>query len=186
LFRADLFYRLTGVEVHVPSLRSRPEDILELARYFLARYRDARELTLSDAAGDALVIYPWPGNVRELERMIERTVALATGSRIELADLPPHIRGEYSNVFAPSFQTGETMRAWGSRYARLVYERSGKNKRKACRSLGISYHTLDAYLRYAQRGLGGGRKQMPAWVKRSCPSDHVPAAGDSAVEVQST
>jgi DNA-binding NtrC family response regulator len=167
LFRADLFYRLSGVEVHVPSLRSRPDDILELARYFLARYRESRRLTLSDAAADALQIYPWPGNVRELERMIERTVALTAGSRIEVTDLPPQIRGEYAEVFAPSVAAGESMRAWGSRYARLVYERSGKNKRKACRALGISYHTLDAYLRYAQRGQPGGRKQMPAWVKGS-------------------
>jgi transcriptional regulator with PAS, ATPase and Fis domain len=165
LFRADLFYRLSGVEVHVPSLRSRPDDILELARYFLARYRDSRDLTLSDAAADALQIYPWPGNVRELERMIERTVALTAGTRIEVTDLPPQIRGEYAEVFGPSLEDGASMRAWGSRYARLVYERSGKNKRKACRALGISYHTLDAYLRYAQPEQPGGRKQMPAWVK---------------------
>jgi two-component system, NtrC family, response regulator HydG len=168
LFRADLFYRLSGVEVHVPSLRSRPDDILELARYFLARYRDSRELTLADAAADVLQIYPWPGNVRELERMIERTVALTMGARIDVADLPPQIRGEYADVFAPSVEAGASMRAWGSRYARLVYERCGKNKRKACRALGISYHTLDAYLRYAQKNLPGGRTQMPAWVKRSC------------------
>ena len=186
LFRADLFYRLSGVEVHVPSLRSRPDDILELARYFLARYRDSRDLTLTDAAADALQIYPWPGNVRELERMIERTVALATASRIDVADLPPQIRGEYSEVFAPSVGAGESMRAWGSRYARLIYERSGKNKRKACRALGISYHTLDAYLRYAQRGRPGGRKQMPAWVKGSPPEVGAPVQGDAGLEALPT
>jgi DNA-binding NtrC family response regulator len=167
LFRADLFYRLSGVEVHVPSLRSRPDDILELARYFLARYRDSKGLTLSDAACDALRIYPWPGNVRELERMIERIVALAAGTRIEVSDLPPQIRGDYPEVIAPSLEEGASMRAWGSRYARLVYERCGKNKRRACRALGISYHTLDAYLRFAQPDLAGGRRQMPAWVKRA-------------------
>jgi transcriptional regulator with PAS, ATPase and Fis domain len=48
----------------------------------------------------------------------------------------------------------DTLRAWGSRYVRLVLERSGRNKRKACRSLGISYHTLQAYLQYAQRQAG--------------------------------
>jgi transcriptional regulator with AAA-type ATPase domain len=186
LFRADLFYRLSGVEVHVPNLRSRPDDILELARYFLARYRDSRDLTLSDAAADALQVYPWPGNVRELERMIERTVALTAGSRIEVVDLPPHVRGEYAEVFAPSVQAGESMRAWGSRYARLVYERSGKNKRKACRALGISYHTLDAYLRYAQRGQAGGRKQMPAWVMGPPSANVGSTPGEGSPEVQST
>ena len=170
LFRADLFYRLSGVEVHVPTLRSRPEDILELARYFLARYRRSREMTLSDAAADALQLHPWPGNVRELERMIERTVTLASGSRIEVEDLPTQVRGEYAEVFGPSLDVGESMRAWGSRYARLIYERCGRNKRKTCRVLGISYHTLDAYLRFAQPGQEGGRKQMPAWVTASLPA----------------
>ena len=75
-FRADLYYRLSGVEIHVPPLRQRREDILELARYFLTRHRGARELTLSVAAEDALRLYGWPGNVRELERLMERAVAL--------------------------------------------------------------------------------------------------------------
>lgn len=186
LFRADLFYRLSGVEVHVPNLRSRPDDILELARYFLARYRDSRDLTLSNEAADALLLYPWPGNVRELERMIERTLALTAGTRIEVADLPPQVRGEYCEVYAPSVDTGETMRAWGSRYARLVFERCGKNKRKTCRALGISYHTLDAYLRYAQRKQEGGRAQMPAWVKASYLQDPLEVAMPSQMEVRST
>ena len=163
LFRADLFYRLGGVEVHVPPLRSRPDDVLELARHFLARYRGTRDLVLSDAAGDALQIYPWPGNVRELERVVERVVALAASRRVEIEDLPPQVRGQYAEVFGPSIETADSMRAWGSRYARLVFERCGRNKRKTCRVLGISYHTLDAYLRYAQRGTGG-RRQLPAWV----------------------
>ena len=166
LFRADLFYRLSGVEVHVPTLRSRPEDVVELALHFLGRYRDARDLVLSDAAADALRIYSWPGNVRELERLIERVVALAVSRRIEIEDLPPKVRGLYGEVFEPSIATADSMRAWGSRYARLVYERCGRNKRRTCRVLGISYHTLDAYLRYAQRR-SGGRKQLPAWVRAS-------------------
>jgi transcriptional regulator with PAS, ATPase and Fis domain len=182
LFRSDLFYRLSGVEVHVPTLRSRPDDILELARYFLARYRESRELSLSDAAADALQIYPWPGNVRELERMTERTVALATGSRIDIEDLPPHVRGEYAEVFGPSIEHTDSMRAWGSRYARLIYERCGRNKRKASRLLGISYHTLDAYLRFAERR-SGGRKQLPAWVKASYAD---PAATPQAAEISAS
>ena len=166
-FRADLFYRLSGVEVHVPALRSRPDDVLELAHYFLSRHRDAAHLTLSDAAADALQLYGWPGNVRELERFIERAVALTTTDRIEIDDLPAQVRGQYAEAFEPSVESGETMRAWGSRYARLIYERCGKNKRKTCRVLGISYHTLDAYLRYAQQQKNSGRKQMPAWVTAS-------------------
>src|SRR5436190_15521557 len=93
LFRPDLFYRLSGVDVRVPTLRERRDDIAELARYFLARHGHMRELSLSDAALDALRLHRWPGNVRELERVIERAVALAESARIELDDLPPQVRG---------------------------------------------------------------------------------------------
>src|SRR5204862_5233031 len=85
-FRLDLFYRLHGVEIVVPPLRERREDILELAEYFLERHRDFRKLRLSQAASDALVAYRWPGNVRELERVIERAVALADSDRLQLDD----------------------------------------------------------------------------------------------------
>ena len=148
LFRADLFYRLSGVEIHVPALRSRRDDVVELAMYFLARHRATRELSVSDAALDALRMYDWPGNVRELERLIERTVTLAQSDRVELDDLPPQVRGDYGEVLAPSMMAGDSMRAWGSRYAKLVFERCGRNKRRACRTLDISYHTLEGYLRY--------------------------------------
>ena len=145
-FRMDLFYRLNGIDVQVPPLRSRPDDINELALYFLERYRAVRPLRLSPAAVEALAAYSWPGNVRELERVIERAVALATSEVIELDDLPASMLVGYTDVLLPSIQQGESMRVWGSRYARLVLERCGNNKRQACRELGISYHTLRAYL----------------------------------------
>jgi transcriptional regulator with PAS, ATPase and Fis domain len=150
VFRTDLYYRLSGIEVHVPPLRERRGDILELAAYFLERHRAARYLELSRAAADALLTYDWPGNVRELERLMERTLTLAPGSVIDLEDLPLRLRSGYGDVLLPSMNGQDTLRAWGSRYVRLVLERSGQNKRKACRALGISYHTLQAYLRYAQ------------------------------------
>jgi DNA-binding NtrC family response regulator len=150
-FRLDLFYRLNGVEVQVPPLRSRRDDILELARHFLERHRAFRPLALSTAAADALLTYDWPGNVRELERVVERGVALACGSTLELDDLPPALLGGYADALVPALQARSTMRAWASRYARLVLERCGNNKRKTCRELQISYHTLQAYLRSDRR-----------------------------------
>jgi transcriptional regulator with PAS, ATPase and Fis domain len=148
LFRTDLYYRLSGVDVRVPALRQRKEDIMELAQYFLSRHSTRRRLAISPAAADALMIYDWPGNVRELERMIEGAIATCNAGQIALDDLPIALRGAYGEVLMPSVQANETLRAWGSRYARLMLERCGRNKRQACHVLGISYHTLNAYLNY--------------------------------------
>jgi transcriptional regulator with PAS, ATPase and Fis domain len=147
LFRPDLFYRLSGVDVRVPTLRERRPDILELARYFLERHRATRSLRLSAGASDALMAYDWPGNVRELERLMERAVALADADTIELDDLPAIVRGDYETI-GPSLCRNDSLRAWASRYARLVLDRSAGNKRAACRVLDISYHTLQSYLRF--------------------------------------
>ena len=92
--------------------------------------------------------YDWPGNVRELERLIEGVVALVQSDIVELDDLPPAVRGGYAEALTPSLQRNESMRAWGSRYARLVLDRCQGNKRAAARALGISYHTLVAYLKF--------------------------------------
>jgi transcriptional regulator with PAS, ATPase and Fis domain len=148
VFRADVFYRLSGVEVHVPPLRFRKTDILELTQHFLERHQTRGRYTMTTAAVDALMAYDWPGNVRELERMIEGAVAIAESRQIRLDDLPACLRGDYADVLMPSAQEDHSMRAWGSRYARLVLERAGGNKREACRRLCISYHTLNAYLEY--------------------------------------
>jgi transcriptional regulator with PAS, ATPase and Fis domain len=146
LFRPDLYYRLSGLDIKVPALRERRDDILELARHFLERYRTTRDLGLSTAAADALLTYDWPGNVRELERVVQRAIALSETDVIELADLPAVVRGDV--VLMPSLECNDTVRAWQSRYARLVLARCQGNKSKACRVLDISYHTLRAYLRY--------------------------------------
>ena len=161
-FRLDLFYRLSGVEVLVPPLRQRRDDIVELARYFLERHRRMRPLTLSNAASDALVSYHWPGNVRELERVIERAVALASDDSLRVDDLPPALLAKYSEAVLAPAGRGDTLRAWASRYARLVLERCHNNKRRACRQLGISYHTLQAHLRYdPQRDLSTSNIEQP-------------------------
>ena len=147
-FRADLFYRLSGVEIHVPPLRVRRGDIAILADHFLARHRNLGRTSFSGTATDALLAHAWPGNVRELERVVERAVALAPSKEIVLEDLPPEVTGDFTRVLKPSLDGDDTMRTWGSRYARLVLERCENNKRHACRVLGISYHTLQVYLTY--------------------------------------
>jgi len=146
-FRSDLFYRLSGIELKVPPLRSRRDDILELARYFLVRHGGLRTLGLSAAAENALFSYDWPGNVRELERMMESAVVLAKGNQVTLQDLPGEVRGGFADALDPSMREGDTLRAWCTRYVKLVLHRCGNNKRAACRALDISYHTLQTYLR---------------------------------------
>jgi DNA-binding NtrC family response regulator len=88
-FRADLFYRLNVVELRVPPLRDRVEEVEPLARFFVARAAPERELALEPALLSALAARPWPGNVRELENVCERLVILCEGDTLRLEDLPP-------------------------------------------------------------------------------------------------
>jgi DNA-binding NtrC family response regulator len=102
-FRQDLYYRLKVVELHVPPLRERRDDILPLGRVLLgdAAMRMKRKISgLAPEAADQLLRHTWPGNVRELENAMERAVALARGSRVELEDLPEEIRQAMSTPVA--------------------------------------------------------------------------------------
>ncbi len=94
-FREDLYYRLKVVELAVPPLRKRGEDLLPLARLLLAEFALHMKRPvdgLSGPAADRLLGYPWPGNVRELANVMERAVAVAKRSRIDVEDLPPEVR----------------------------------------------------------------------------------------------
>jgi DNA-binding NtrC family response regulator len=89
-FRQDLFFRLNTVEIHLPPLRERPEDLPPLAAHFLRRHahRYRKELTsFEPAALEALAAYAWPGNVRELDHVVQRAVLLARGAEVKAADL---------------------------------------------------------------------------------------------------
>ena len=135
----------------MPPLRERRDDIPLLADYFLGLHDKSSGRSLAPCAVDALMSHDWPGNVRELRRVIEHVLAFSGSRRIRVQDLPATIGGDYVRNLQPSLMRDDSMRAWGSRYARIVLDRCGNNKRQACRILGISYHTLQAYLRY-----GGG------------------------------
>ena len=103
-FRQDLYYRLRVVEIRVPPLRERREDILPLARTFLqsAAERTRRKMTgLTPRAANQLVRYGWPGNVRELENAIERAVVLARGNRVDVEDLPEELGFALPTTYAP-------------------------------------------------------------------------------------
>jgi DNA-binding NtrC family response regulator len=157
-FRPDLYYRLAGVEVHVPPLRARREDVPLLVDHFFGRYRRTRELSISSPALEAMIAFDWPGNVRQLGRVLERLIALAAGPAIVLSDLPSEISKEYEEVINELPGQTESLRAWSSRYVRLVLERCHGNKRRACDLLDISYHTLQSHLDYEI----GTRQPLPA------------------------
>lgn len=150
LFRADLFYRLAGVELYVPPLRARREDIPLLITHFLRVYGRTQD-TFTPSATEALMTHDWPGNVRQLARVLERALALATGPVITVADLPGEITREYRDLLYDMPERDDSLRAWSSRYVRLVLERAHGNKRRACEVLGISYHTLQSHLDYDGR-----------------------------------
>jgi len=94
VFREDLFYRLNVINVQLPPLRERRDDIPVLAKHFLGRFASDKDAHLTQGAMRALMAYGWPGNVRQLENAIERAVALSTDrTAIELSDLPPELYG---------------------------------------------------------------------------------------------
>jgi len=163
-FRSDLYYRLSGVEVHVPPLRVRRDDVPLLVEHFLRLHAD-RAYRVDDSALEALMAYDWPGNVRQLSRVIERAVALAPGPGIALTDLPAAVAHEYRDLLSAGNGRNDSLRAWSSRYVRLVLERSGGNKRRACEILNISYHTLRAHLEY-------GRHPQKHWTGSALAEHH--------------
>jgi transcriptional regulator with PAS, ATPase and Fis domain len=147
-FRPDLYYRLSGVELVVPPLRARADDIPLLVDYFLDRFRRTRDIGISAEALEVLLVHDWPGNVRQLVRVLERAVALAPSDRITTADLPASVLRDHRQMIRPSARHDDTLRGWSSRYVRAVLERCGGNKRRACALLDISYHTLQSHLTY--------------------------------------
>jgi DNA-binding NtrC family response regulator len=154
-FREDLLYRLAGVELVVPPLRERRDDLPLLLDHFLDRWRERRgRLTVSAEALRLLAAWPWPGNVRELEYVANRAAALAAGSEIGPEDLPEDIRlGRVPGpplppeLSAGSRETLVTLETMKRRYARHALAVCGGRKAEAARALGIDRKTLASLLR---------------------------------------
>ena len=168
-FRQDLYYRLKVVELHVPPLRERRDDILPLARVLLAdaALRMKREITgLSPGAADQLLRYEWPGNVRELENAMERAVALARGNRVELEDLPEEVRHAFP---WPVSATGTVrpLEEVEKEYILAALKLNGGNQTHTAEQLKIGsatlYRKLKSYGLISARvvGTNGGAKLVP-------------------------
>jgi two-component system response regulator HydG len=161
-FRQDLYYRLKVVELHVPALRERRDDILPLARVLLAEaaVRMKRKIAgLTPRAADQLLSYAWPGNVRELENAMERAVALARGSRVELEDLPEEIRHA---VPIPMVAEGAVrpLEEVEKEYILAVLEMNGGNQTRTAEQLRIGSATLYRKLKsYGMIGRKASRRK---------------------------
>jgi DNA-binding NtrC family response regulator len=164
-FRADLFYRLNVVALHVPPLRERPEDIPELIDYFLEIYRqrfNRPRLNLSAEARRRLEAFAWPGNVRELRNYLERATALSTGDVIEAEQvLPPQGGGGLSGMGslsdqapANATQPPATLDELERRHILRVLEETSGNRERAAAILGISARTLYRKLREYETATG--------------------------------
>jgi DNA-binding NtrC family response regulator len=147
-FREDLYFRINVIQVAVPPLRARGNDVLVLAQSFLEHFaaRSRKKVTgLGTAVAERLLGYNWPGNVRELQNAIERAVAVTRFSEITVDDLPERIR-EYhvSHVLVAGEDPSElaTMEEVERRYIARVIDAVGGNKTLAAKVLGFDRKTL--------------------------------------------
>ncbi|GIW40309.1 MAG: hypothetical protein KatS3mg076_0886 [Candidatus Binatia bacterium] len=151
-FRKDLYYRLRVVELEIPPLRNRKEDLLPLARSFIQKTCAAYSCgpcSLSSEVLDLLLAYDWPGNVRELEHAIERAVVLAENQpTIRVEDLPPEIRAlRASPEVREAPERIQTLAEVEKRHILETLARLGGNRKETARALGIGENTLHRKLR---------------------------------------
>lgn len=145
-FREDLFYRLNVIEIGLPSLRERREDIPLLAKHFvskIAREQNAVEKTISREALAALVNFNWQGNIRELQNAIERAFILSDED-INVENLPPKIRNSQETFFETRDPEGlrPTLEEMERRYILEILKSAGEDKTAAAEILGIDLSTL--------------------------------------------
>ncbi|MBI5642996.1 MAG: sigma 54-interacting transcriptional regulator [Deltaproteobacteria bacterium] len=138
-FREDLYYRLKVVEINVPALRERLEDLPLLTEYFLAKFNKKykKEITsISSDVENAFMAYSWPGNIRELEHAIEHAFILCRGEKIELNHLPQLFHSMPKHIYNKDDQANEHAAILGA------LEKTDWNKSKAARLLGMSRRTI--------------------------------------------
>jgi len=145
-FREDLFFRLNVFPIHIPPLRERGEDVIELAEHYLRA--QGSNTALAPDARQALLEYDWPGNVRELRNVLERAVILSGSDTIRAADLHLLARPKSDK---PAVQTSGGMVEVEKQMIVSALERTGGNKAEAARLLKITRRML--YSRMKKHGL---------------------------------
>jgi DNA-binding NtrC family response regulator len=150
VFREDLYFRLNVINISLPPLRDRGDDILLLARHFAGRFAKEAGKPAPQFSENALRVlkrYDWPGNVRELENVIQRLVVMTDGEVIEIPDLPPLMR--FSAPRANGLN--RTLAEVEAEYIRNVLAGVGGNKTRAAEILGIDRKTLREKLKTLDR-----------------------------------
>jgi DNA-binding NtrC family response regulator len=144
-FREDLFYRLKVVEIPLPPLRERREDIPLLINHFLTLFNESYHKSIEKISQDALkifMLYPWPGNVRELQHAIEHAFVLCNSPTITVEDLPAELKDYSIQEEAPAPPDRPKISSLQPPDILQALAKTGWNKAKAARLLGISRPTL--------------------------------------------
>lgn len=146
-FRDDLFYRVNVLQIDLPPLRNRREDIPLLADHFLKKYAELQKKAISgltESAMEILMKYGWPGNVRELENIIERGVTLSQREKISAEDFPPVITGGQGDqlLIEQALARMAPLAEVEREYVHRILQLAGGNKMKAAKILKIDRHTL--------------------------------------------
>jgi DNA-binding NtrC family response regulator len=156
-FREDLYYRLAVVEIDLPALASRREDLPLLERYFVEKFAAEYRKPIAGLTRRAqarIAIYPWPGNIRELESAIGNACMMADGKFLDLGDLPDRIRNQSSDQF-PIDEALFSLEELQRRHVVRVLERVGGNKARAAEILGIGRATIYELLSRMKLEKGG-------------------------------
>ena len=143
-FREDLYYRLNVVSVGLPPLRERGEDVVTLAKYLLAHYREEFESTITGFSPKALAAirrFPWPGNVRQLENRNKKAIVLCQATTIGPADLDLS-----ADELPPVLPLAQAKEEFQRDYVLQVLERNGGNRTKTAKDLGVDPRTIFRYL----------------------------------------
>jgi transcriptional regulator with PAS, ATPase and Fis domain len=156
-FREDLYWRLNVIEIKIPPLRERRDDIEMLAKHFINNFAEEHKKNikgLDKQALSLLMAYSWPGNVRELRNVIERSVVLTEGNYLTPNDLSDKVKKE-EHKKEPVTGTATTLKAYINDYEKdllmKIYETHNKNKEETARALGIDLATL--YRKFKKYGI---------------------------------
>jgi two-component system, NtrC family, response regulator HydG len=162
-FREDLFYRLNVINIRIPSLRERKEDIQLLALHFLKMYAEKNSKAIEGFSEDAMLAltsYDWPGNVRELENAVERAVVFTNGKMIPLSVLPHGVSAFAESRHSLNFKIGTPLRELERKAIEITLQHTRGDKNMAARLLGIATRTI--YRHLERQDLEGGETEDDA------------------------